>query len=277
MIAPAPLAPAPDDETLVAQAVAGNRRALETLLKRHQDYVYNLALRLFLHPDDALDATQEVLIKVVTSLKTFGGKSQFRTWLYRIVVNYFLNSPARRYEQLFDRGANLSALPHAAAADEATEHAASEAAVEEVRVLCSMAMLLCLSRDQRLLYVIGEIFGADHTLGAELFGLTPGNYRVRLHRAKADLLNYVSGKCGLINPQNPCRCPKKARALVQQGIVDPSRLLFNQPYTQKVAQLVHARKDPVSDDIQLRLQALFRDSPYQVQQELDEIFAKLLP
>ncbi|MBD2766388.1 RNA polymerase sigma factor [Hymenobacter sp. BT664] len=266
--------PDPTDETLVADAVAGSRRALNTLLRRHQDYIYNIALRLFLHPDDALDATQEVLLKVVTHLKTFGGKSQFRTWLYRIVVNHFLNSPARRYERLFDRGAELSAL--ADTGPSAWEREVSEAEVEEVRVSCSTAMLLCLSRDQRLLYVIGEIFGADHTLGATLFGLTPGNYRVRLHRAKADLLNYVSGKCGLLDPRNPCRCPKKAKALVQQGLVDPARLLFHQHYTQKVAQLVEARKDEVSDEIQLHLQGLFRDSPYQVRTELDDLFNSLL-
>ncbi len=269
-------APAPDslpDEALVEAAVAGNRPALEALLKRHQGYVYNIALRLFLDLDDALDATQEVLIKVVTSLKTFGGKSQFRTWLYRIVVNHFLNAPARKYERLYDRTADISTLAIAA---EGPERSVSEAEVEEVRLLCSTAMLLCLSRDQRLLYVIGEIFGADHALGAELFGLTPGNYRVRLHRAKADLLQYVTGKCGLLDPKNPCRCPKKARALVQQGIVDGDRLQFNRPHLQRVAELVQRCKDEVSDDIQLRLGELFRDSPFQVRTELDEVFAHLL-
>lgn len=260
----------PPDEALVQAAVVGDRRALDALLKRHQGYVYNIALRLFLDPDDALDATQEVLIKVVTSLKTFGGKSQFRTWLYRIVVNHFLKSPARKYEQRIDRSADLSAV-----ADDA-EPEVSEAEVEEVRLLCSTAMLLCLTRDQRLLYVIGEIFGADHALGAELFGLTPGNYRVRLHRAKADLLQYVSGKCGLVDPKNPCRCPKKARELVRQGVVDAGRLQFNRSHVQRVTDLVRGHKDEVSDDIQLRLADLFRNSPLQTRTELDELFAQLL-
>ena len=261
------------DEALVVESVAGNRKALDTLLKRHQDYVYNIALRLFLNPDDALDATQEVLIKVVTSLKTFEGKSQFRTWLYRIVVNHFLNAPARNYEQLFDQGVDLAALPQS----DGPDRAVTEAEVEEVRILCSTAMLLCLTRDQRLLYVIGEIFGADHALGAELFGLTPGNYRVRLHRAKADLLQYVTGKCGLINAKNPCRCPKKAKTMIQQGIVDKDRLLFNQYYKEKVNQVVLAQKDGVSDEIQLNLSTFFRDSPFQIRQELDQLFDKLLP
>lgn len=261
------------DEMLVAESVAGDRKALDTLLRRHQDYIYNVALRLFLDPDDALDATQEVLIKVVTSLKTFGGKSQFRTWLYRIVVNHFLNAPARRYEQSIDRNVDVTALSRPDAADRDV----TEGEVEEVRMLCSTAMLLCLSRDQRLLYVIGEVFGADHTLGAELFGLTPGNYRVRLHRAKSDLLQYVTGKCGLLNPKNPCRCPKKAKVMLQQGIVDKDRLLFNRHYTQTVEQLVLNRKDEVSDEIQLSLRTLFRNSPFQIRQELDQLFDRLLP
>lgn len=73
-------APPITDEALIAGALEGSKRALETLLKRHQDYIYNISLRLFLDPDDALDATQEVLIKIVTGLKTFNGQSQFRTW-----------------------------------------------------------------------------------------------------------------------------------------------------------------------------------------------------
>lgn len=129
---------APPDEELVAQAVAGDRKALDRLLKRHQDYIYNISLRLFLHPDDALDATQEVLIKVVTSLRTFGGKSQFRTWLYRLVVNHFLNSPTRRYEHLFERHADLTALAGATPAErEATEAEVKKCGCSVPRPCCS--------------------------------------------------------------------------------------------------------------------------------------------
>ncbi len=189
------------------------------------------------------------------------------------MVNHFLNAPARRYEQSIDRNVDVAALSR----PDATDRDVTEDEVEEVRMLCSTAMLLCLNRDQRLLYVIGEVFGADHTLGAELFGLTPGNYRIRLHRAKSDLLQYVTGKCGLVNPQNPCRCPKKAKVMVQQGIVDKDRLLFNRSYTQTVEQLVRSRKDEISDEIQLSLRTLFRNSPFQIRQELDQLFDRLLP
>ncbi|MEI6410542.1 MAG: RNA polymerase sigma factor [Bacteroidota bacterium] len=261
------------DEMLLAEALAGNKQALENLLKRYQDYIFNISLRLFAHPDDALDATQEVLIKIVTHLKTFNGKSQFKTWLFRIAVNHFLNTPRKKVEQFFDHRAPDNPLLDIADAPGETYE---EALVEEVRLACSMAMLMCLNRDQRLIYIIGEIFGAEHQLGAELFGLSTANYRVRLHRARTDLLNYIAGRCGLVDPKNSCRCYKKTGAMIQKGFVDREKLVFNAEYTQKIHEIIATQRDAVSDDIKFRMTELFVDAPFQVKQELDDVLEGLL-
>jgi RNA polymerase sigma factor (sigma-70 family) len=86
------------DQNLVLRARAGDRRALEDLIERHQAWIYNIALRMLFHPQDAEDATQEILIKVVTRLASFEGRSSFRTWLYRIVANHLLNVKRGREE-----------------------------------------------------------------------------------------------------------------------------------------------------------------------------------
>lgn len=258
---------------MVRAALDGDKKCLEELIKTHQDFIYNIALRFFLNPDDALDATQEVLIKVLTSLTTYRGESRFRTWLYRIAINHFLNTPKRKYELLLEtEPGHFSGFSE----DNHGEEPISEAQVEEVRLLCSTAMLMCLNREQRLIYIIGEIFGADHHTGAELFGVSPANYRVKLHRAKSDLLHFVKGKCGLIDPKNPCRCPKKARLLMEMGIVDKRNPRFNTAFTQKVKDLVADRKNDVSDKIQLELKELFKDSPYQVKNEIDRLLSSIL-
>lgn len=256
---------------LIALALEGDKRALSDLIKRYQNYVYNIALRLFVDPDDALDATQEVLIKVVTGLRTFRGDSKFSTWLYRITVNHFLNSPVRKTERLIVQNAAMYA-----GFTEEEPGDVDEELKEEVRMLCSTAMLLCLNREQRLVYVIGEIFQADHTLGAELFEISPGNFRVKLHRAKADLMSYISGKCGLVNPANPCRCHKKTVRWVKQGVVSKETLRFNRDYRDKVEQLVRQRKDEACDEIELRLKTLFADSPFQVKKELDTLLSDIV-
>lgn len=260
-----------DDLLLIREALEGNKKSLENLIKIHQDYVYNVALRLFLDPNDALDATQEVLIKVVTHLKTFNGKSQFRTWLYRIVFNHFINSKERKIEKFYlhQYNNNKVDIPE-------NDNPISEVEIEEVRILCSTAMLMCLNREQRLLYIIGEIFGADHTIGAELFETTTANYRVKLHRAKSDLMNFVSGKCGIIDPKNSCRCPKKTREMVEQKIVDKNNLQFNISYKEKITDLVANKRELISDEIQLKLQTLFRHSPFQIKEQLDNLIIDIV-
>ncbi len=260
------------DETLIAEALAGHKPSLEKLIRRHQDYIYNIALKLFLHPEDALDATQEVLIKVVTHLKTFKGESHFRTWLYRITFNHFLNVPPRKMERLLaQHDKQYSGL---SGTDDNQQ--VSEEAIEEVRIMCATAMLMCLDREQRLVYIIGEVFGADHHMGAELFETTPANYRVKLYRAKKDLVQFVTGKCGLINPENPCRCHKKAKAMVAQGVVDKNNMLFNTDFKQKISGIVANRKNEISDNIQLRMQALFQDTPFQIKEKLDKLLNEII-
>ncbi|MCZ8343082.1 MAG: RNA polymerase sigma factor [Leptospira sp.] len=251
-----------EDPVVLRGAMNGDQKQLELLLSKHQDFIYNIALRLYLNPDDALDATQEVLIKVFTKIKTFQGNSQFRTWLYRIVVNHFLNSPKKKFES----------IQYLEPSYEETESDFSEDEVEEVRILCATAMLMCLSREQRLIYIIGEIFHADHKLGAAIFSTTPANYRVKLHRAREDLKNFVSGKCGLVNEKNPCRCPKKTRQMVKLGLVEKNKFRFLASYTSKVQDLVQRKRTSIRSEIEIKMKDLFQNSPYQVREELDRIF-----
>src|SRR4030095_5199464 len=86
------------DTDLINLAIGGDKEALQNLITRHQVFVYNLALRMTRSVEDAEDLTQEVFIKAITALSKFEGKSQFRTWLYRITVNHFLNTKKRKAE-----------------------------------------------------------------------------------------------------------------------------------------------------------------------------------
>ena len=79
-----------DEDLSVRMAQNGDRESLEWLARRHSPWIYNIALRLLYHPDDAQDASQEILVKVITRLSTFEGRSSFRTWLYRVTINRVL-------------------------------------------------------------------------------------------------------------------------------------------------------------------------------------------
>jgi len=90
----------PEDLDCVRRAQGGNRDALEQLIFRHQPWIYNIVLRMLYYPNDAEDATQEILVKLITKLSTFEGRSSFRTWLYRMAVNHVLNVKRQKWEEL---------------------------------------------------------------------------------------------------------------------------------------------------------------------------------
>ena len=83
-------------DALVARARSGDRRALDQLLREMKDLIYNLAIRMLGSPADAEDASQEILIRLVTGLDAFRGDSSFRTWVYRVASNQLLTTRKRQ-------------------------------------------------------------------------------------------------------------------------------------------------------------------------------------
>src|SRR5688500_15607021 len=231
-----------DDGALVSRAISGERDALEQLVQRHQAWVYNVAIRMLAHPHDAEDATQEIFIKALTRLASFEGRSTFRTWLYRIVVNHVLNMKRGRLEP---EALTFSCYAHGLdkTSDEDLPDARSvpvdvRLLVEEAKISCTSGMLLCLDRGQRLVYILGEILDVGDAVGADLLEISAENFRQRLSRARRDLHSFMNDKCGFVNPANPCRCAKKTRGFIQAGYVDPANLLFAPARVKQVRQEV---------------------------------------
>src|SRR6476659_2311507 len=169
------------DAALVEQAKNGDRSALEKLVLRHQAWIYNIAVRMVFDPHDAEELTQEVLVKVSTKLSTFKGESKFRTWLYRIAANHVLNMNRRSAETkvttFADYGAAIDRTPNLDLPDRKSVPVDLPMLVEEAKNGCTMGMLLCLDRKQRLMFTLGAIFGASDAVGGEILEMTPENFR----------------------------------------------------------------------------------------------------
>ena len=113
------------DPILVTRSKDGDARALAALCERHAPRVEKLALHLLRDPEDARDAAQESLAKLVVRVRQFRGESQFSTWLHRLVVNtckdFAQAKLARRAELLVeDERAARDGDPVAAAASAET-------------------------------------------------------------------------------------------------------------------------------------------------------------
>lgn len=215
-------------EQAVARAQEGDRAALEEVVEAIRDDVYRLSLRFLWHPQDAEDAAQEILVRVVTRLSSFAQRSAFSTWVYRVACNHLLTLRRRRAEAQAmtpaefaeDLGHGLSDAPPP---DYGVEH---DMLLEETKIGCTLAMLLCLDRPQRIAYILGEILELDHREAAEVLDLTPAAYRKRLSRARTTIEDLMRRRCGIVEPENACRCSRRVETAVRQGRVDPHELLF---------------------------------------------------
>ncbi len=254
------------DAELVEQAKNGEGIALEKLVRRHQAWIYNIAVRMVFRPQDAEEVTQEVLVKVITKLSTFKGDSAFRTWLYRIAANHVLNMKRRWGEAqtrtFAEYGAAINATPDLDLPDPKTVPVEVPLLVEEAKNGCTMGMLLCLDRKQRLIFTLGSIFGVSDLDGALVLEMTADNFRQCLARARRDLHHFMNGQCGLVNRSNPCRCPKKTRGFIEQGHVDPGNLMFVPQHVARVRDVAPDASREIDDVIERQHAAIYRDHPF---------------
>jgi RNA polymerase sigma factor (sigma-70 family) len=268
------------DVALVGRANEGDREALEELIHRHQAWIYNIAVRMVWEPRDAEDATQEVLIKVITKLSSFQGQSKFRTWLYRIVANHIINMKRRPYEQheytFAGVGAELDSMPDAELPDPRSVPVDLGVLVEEAKVGCTVGMLLCLDRRQRLVYVLGEMFGVTDQIGGELLEMSPDNFRQCLSRARRDLYSFMNDKCGLVNQRNPCRCARKTRAFMDAGYVDPQRLRFVPEHVTRIRDVAERRHHELTAYHDEQYAGIFTDQPFLPAPELTDFLRRTI-
>ena len=208
----------------VAKAQEGDRDALERVIQSIQSKVYSLALRMLWHPEDAKDATQDILLRVVTHLSTFRADSAFFTWVYRIAANHLVDCRRSRLEAQmisFDEfGKDLEeGLTETPKTDDSLLY-------QEIRIGCTLGMLMCLDRPHRIAYILGDILEMNSTEAAAVVAVEPATFRKRLERARRSIVSCMKKRCGLANSQNACRCSKRVKRAIDLKRVNPDQLLF---------------------------------------------------
>jgi RNA polymerase sigma factor (sigma-70 family) len=253
------------DAALVSRAQAGEKDALDSLIEKHQRWIYNIVLRMVGSPEDAEDVSQEILIKIITKLASFRKKSGFRTWAYRIAVNHVLTMRRRPWERMFssfDRQAEIIDRLGTSDGSLSGRSPAEEALLVSVTKMgCMSGMLLCLDRPERMALVLGSFFGVGSKMGAELLETTPVNFRQILSRARRKLGNFMNDKCGLMNETNPCRCERKIERAVSAGLVDQGRPRFDMRRLGRVRDFVEEHADLADSAAGAKLETLLRDQP----------------
>lgn len=175
--------PEPSDEELLRLHVAGDVEAFATLVKRHENRLWSVAMRTVRNPEDCADVMQEAMISAFRRAATFRGDAAVLTWLHRIVVNAGLDrlrrNKVRRAEPLPDHPDYSSALGVAASSD-------GELLRRELRADISAA-LNSINADQRAAIVLVDMEGYSVEDAARILGCAVGTIKSRCYRGRAKL------------------------------------------------------------------------------------------
>ena len=213
---------------LIERATAGDRAALETLLAGVQDLVFNLSLRMLGTFHDAEDASQDILLKVMTHLSAFKAESSFTTWVFRIAVNHLKDYKKHMFAQFplsFEfygddiRNGNIQDMP------DLTQNVEKVILAEELKLSCTNVMLQCLDSESRCIFILGTMFRVDSRIAGDILGITPEAYRQRLSRVRKKMADFLSEYCGEYG-QGACHCASRINYAIQNHRIAPDRLDF---------------------------------------------------
>lgn len=172
---------------IIDLARGGDSRAFEQIVSEYQNRVFSTAYRICGSREDALDLSQEVFLRVFSSLSSYKGEATFSTWLYRVCVNLCIDygrknkkHPLSLTLETTDEGAQEYEIPDVSA----DPHGLLEQ--KQTREQIQRAMLE-LSEDHRVILVLREIDGLSYDAIAGVLNLETGTVRSRIARARLSL------------------------------------------------------------------------------------------
>ncbi len=183
-----------DDAVLVEQCRRGDSGAIERLILRYQNRIYNVILKICANTDDAADLTQDTFVKVLENIDRFRGQSSFYTWAFRIAVNLTLSYCKRNVRlgitsldtEDYGSGDRAKASLKDFLADDSSP---DPAAVAQNKELCGLAIkaLMRLDEVQRTVVVLRDIEDMSYAQIAEVLEVELGTVKSRLSRARGNL------------------------------------------------------------------------------------------
>lgn len=212
-------------QKLVEKATAGDKVSLETLVAEMQELVFNLSLRMLGTFADAEDATQDILLKMITHLSSFRGESAFSTWVFAIAVNHLKDYKKHMFAQhplSFEYYSDDIENGKIHDVPDLTQNVEKELLEQELKMSCTNVMLQCLDTESRCIFILGTMFQLDSRVAGEILGMTPENYRQRLSRSRKKMADFLGQYCGEYGG-GKCRCSDRINYAISNHRLNPAQ------------------------------------------------------
>ena len=183
-----------DDAVLVERCRKGDSEALEQLIIKYQNRIYNVILRMCRNTDDAAELTQETFVKIIQKINEFEGRSSFYTWAFRIAVNLTLNY-CQRSSRLDLKSLDIEEKDRSRQTRRKLKELLTDdncpdpAVMAQNKELCDIVMqsLMKLDEAHRAVVVLRDIEGMNYARIAEVLDIELGTVKSRLSRARSNL------------------------------------------------------------------------------------------
>lgn len=232
-------------QLLIEQATAGDKQALETVILSVQDLVFNLSLRMLGTFPDAEDASQDILLKIITHLSSFRQDSSFSTWVFSIAINHLKNYKKHmfaRYPLSFEFYGDDIVNGKIDDVPDLTQDVEKSLLAEELKLSCTNVLLQCLDPDSRCIFILGTMFKVDSRIAGDILNLSPEAYRQRLSRIRKKVAEFLLEYCGEYGKGN-CRCGRRVNYAIQNHRISPERLDFTSARPAGTAEVKEAMEE----------------------------------
>ena len=263
-------------QALVDKATAGDKEALETLVAGVQDIVFNLSLRMLGTFADAEDATQDILLKMITHLSSFRGDSSFTTWVFSIAANHLKNYKKHMFAHYplsfayygddIENG-KIQDVP------DLTQNVEKDILAEELKMSCTNVMLQCLDTESRCIFILGTMFKVDSRIAGDILEMTPQAYRKRLSRVREKMADFLNSYCGEYGG-GKCRCKDRVNYAIKNHRINPLQLDYTKAAEISESTLLDVKN--AMEDIDNLSQDFSFCKPYQSPECIKNLIQELL-
>jgi RNA polymerase sigma-70 factor (ECF subfamily) len=197
------------DDTLLAEARAGNRQALEDLLERYQAQIYGFGMKMCGNPEDAKDVLQETLLAMARDIRNFRGASSLSTWLFTIARSACIKMHRRgKFAPEAASSVEIGAATETKRLADPARSADEVLAGKQVQHALAQAIGE-LEPMYREVLMLRDVEGLTAPEVADVLGLTTQAVKSRLHRARLSVRQRMAPLLAVPTavPKAPGACP----------------------------------------------------------------------
>ncbi len=172
-----------NENNLIEKCKNGDIDAFEVLIKKYKETAYNIALKILRNSEDAMDVSQEALIKVYKYMNHFNQRASFSTWLYKIVMNTCLDFIKKNKNKTYSFNEIVDKKDY--------QHTPEEALDRKIKIEAVQKAINRLSPNFRNVIILRDIHGFSYDEIANMTNCSLGTVKSRIKRGREQLKNFI--------------------------------------------------------------------------------------